>query len=241
MATDPQFFATTRWSVVLAAGSPDSPGARDALAQLCEHSWYPLYAFLRRRGHGPDEAQDLTQGFFADLLERGDLGRADPERGRFRSFLLGALKHYVANQRQASQAQKRGGGERPLSFEWSEAEGRFALEPEERHTPESLYNSSWARALLDSVLGHLEAEYEARGKRELFQQLAPCLGGHADALPYAEIARELGANEGTVKVAVHRMRGRYRQLLRAEIQETLAEGGDVEQEIRDLFEALADA
>ena len=231
-------FATTRWSVVMAAGAPESPQARDALAQLCEHSWFPLYAFLRRRGHPAEEAQDLTQGFFADLLERGDIARADPARGRFRSFMLGALKNYVANQKLRSRAQKRGAGEPSLSFEWERAEGLFALEPVDQRTPESIFTANWARSLLGGVMEQLEGEYERRGKSDLYLQLAPCLGGSAEALPYGDIAESLGASEGTVRVGVHRLRKRFRELLCAEIRETLEDGGDVQAEIRDLFQAL---
>jgi len=238
MTQESPFFATTRWSLVAAASTPDALDARLALGELCEHCWYPLYAFLRRRGHAVDDAQDLTQGFFADLLERGDLMRATPERGRFRSFLLGALRNYVAVQRRNECAQKRGGGQLPHSFSWSDAEERFALEPADQRTPESVFEANWARALLAQVMGRLESEYAKRDKSGLFEQLAPCLGGAPEGLPYAQIADALGASEGAVKVAVHRLRARFRQLLQAEIRETLPVDGDVEAEIRHLFAAL---
>ena len=177
MATNPPeserpVFATTRWSVVLAAGESDTDVARDALSRLCETYWYPLYAFLRRRGHDVEEARDLTQGLFAHPLGRGDIRRADPSRGRFRSFLLTAAKNFVINRQEAERALKRGGGREPLPLDFDAAEGRFRQEGVEHETPEKLYEAAWARELLDRVMDRLRRDYEARGKRALFEALA---------------------------------------------------------------------
>lgn len=232
-------FATTHWSVVLRAGGSDPDVAKSALSFLCEGYWYPLYAFLRRRGSAPDEAQDLTQGFFADLLERGDIEKADPERGRFRSFLLGSLKHFVANERAREQALKRGGGRAHLSLDFQAAEDRYRLEPHDSRTPERLFEANWARELLDRVVDGLRAEYVEEGKRELFDRLVPCLAGDLEAQPYAEIAAGLEMSEGAVKIAAHRLRKRFRVRLRSEIAHTVAEPEDVEDEIHALFQALA--
>jgi RNA polymerase sigma factor (sigma-70 family) len=238
--TDPSpLFATTHWSVVMKAGGSDPDAARSALSSLCEGYWYPLYAFLRRRGSDTEEARDLTQGFFADLLERGDLGTADPERGRFRSFLLGSLKHFAANEHERERALKRGGDRPRLSLDFEAAEGRYQLEPPDNRTPERLFEAQWARELLDRVVDRLRGQYVEEGKRELFDRLVPCLAGDAEAQPYAEISRALEMTEGAVKVAAHRLRRRFRVSLRSEISQTVATPEDVEDEIRALFSALA--
>jgi len=235
-------FLTTRWSVVLAAGGDArEPGVRDALETLAGQAWFPLYAYLRRRGESPEDAADLVQGLLARLLERGDLARLSPERGRFRSYLLTALDHYLANERERARARKRGGDRRVLSLDLETAEERLGLEPADGRTPELAFEALWARELLDRVLLELESEFERRGKVEVFRALLPCLGGAADALPYTEVARTLDSTEGAVKVAVHRLRTRYRELLRREIAETLPAPvlpGDVEDELRQLFRAL---
>lgn len=238
--TDPSpVFATTHWSVVLEAGGSDPDAARDALSSLCEGYWYPLYAFLRRRGSRPEEAQDLVQGFFADLLDRGDLGRADPERGRFRSFLLGSLKHFAANEHERERARKRGGDRTQLALDFEAAEGRYKLEPRDDRTPERLFEAQWARALLDRVVDGLRVEYLEEGKRELFDRLLPCLGGELEAQPYAELGQSLEMTAGAVKAAAHRLRRRFRVRLRSEIAHTVAASADVEAEIQALFSALA--
>jgi len=239
MTTPSPVFATTHWSVVVKAGGCDPGAARSALSLLCEGYWYPLYAFLRRRGSDREEARDLTQGFFADLLERGDLGTADPERGRFRSFLLASLKHFAANEHDRERALKRGGDRLRLSLDFEAAEGRYRLEPTDNRTPESLFEAHWARELLDRVVDGLRQEFVEEGKRELFDRLVPCLAGDAEAQPYAEISRALGMSEGAVKVAAHRLRSRFRASLRSEIAQTVVDPGDVEDEIRSLFSALA--
>lgn len=228
---------TTRWSVVLAAGAD----SRDALAALCESYWFPLYAFLRRSGHGPDEAEDLVQGFLTGLLERKDLARVDPARGRFRSFLLAALKNHVANERDRARAQKRGGGAVPLSLDARDAEARLALDPTDRRPSEKSFEREWALALLDRAMARLAAEQARVGKRELFEALRPQLSGaDGESAPQADLARRLSVTENALRVALHRMRRRYGELVRDEIAQTVGDPADVEREMRDLFEALGE-
>jgi RNA polymerase sigma-70 factor (ECF subfamily) len=226
-------FATTRWTLVAAA---KSPAARQALAELCDLYWYPVYAFVRRRGYPPDDAGDLTQGFFARLLETAGLAGADPAKGRFRSYLLGACRHYLANDRARRTAKKRGGGRAVLSLDLPAAERRYATEPVDGRTPEQLFDRRWAVTLLGAVLADLRAEYAAAGQAGLFDRLKDSLTGDGD--PYAAVAAGLGMAEGAVKVAAHRLRRRYRDRLRAAIAETVATPADVDAEIRDLFAAL---
>ncbi len=232
-------FVTTHWSVVLTAGASDTTCARAALENLCQTYWYPLYAYVRRRGHSPEDAQDLTQAFFARLLERNWVGQADRQKGRFRSFLLSALNHFLADEWDKARAQKRGGGVAPLPLEFDAAETRYSHEPADNVTPEHNYERRWALTLLDEVLRRLRSDYEQEGKTELFAALHPCLVGDRSAQPYAELAAKLGVAEGTVKAAVHRLRRRYRQLLRDEIGQTVAEPGEVDEELRHLFAVLA--
>ena len=228
-------FATTRWSVVLTAGA-GSAAAGDALGTLCRAYWYPLYAFVRRKGNSPHDAQDLTQAFFARLLERGWLNQAVPERGRFRTFLLAAMDHFLINEWQAARAQKRGGGATPVSLD-DDGEARYLREPADAMTAEKVFDRRWALTLLDRVLARLGAEMTALGKAAQFEALKFCLGGEKRA--YAEVARILGMSEGAVKVAVHRLRERYRALIRAEIAETVASPAEIDAEMRDLFAALS--
>lgn len=233
-------FATTHWSVVLTAGSHhDTTRARDALSRLCRVYWYPLYAYVRRRGHSAHDAQDLTQAFFEQLLRRQSLASADPERGRFRSFLLAAMNHFLVSEWKKSVAQKRGGGAENLSLDWAAAEQRFDLEPATTVAPDRIFERQWALTLLDEVLNRLEREYGAEDKAALFAALKETLMGQRESQPYAELAQSLGMNEGAVKVAVHRLRKRYRELIRAEIANTLDHGEDVEAEMRHLFQVLA--
>jgi RNA polymerase sigma-70 factor (ECF subfamily) len=232
-------FATTHWSVVLTAGQTGALGAQNALARLCSTYWYPLYAYVRRRGYSAHDAQDLTQAFFAQLLERQSFALADPNRGRFRSFLLGVMNHFLANEWTRAHAQKRGGGATVLSLQFETAETRYGQEPADHTTPEQNYERRWAMALLEEVLRQLADEYKSDGRAELFAELNPCLVGERAAQPYAELAVKLGVSEGTVKSAVHRMRQRYRQLLRDEIANTVAEPGEVDVELRHLFTVLA--
>jgi len=236
----PRNFATTRWSVVLRAGCAESTAARDALARLCRTYWFPLYAHVRRRGHSTHDAQDLTQAFFEHLLRHEIIGRADPARGRFRSFLLTALNHFLADEWQKQRAGKRGGGHPVLSLDLAAAERRLDLEPVAKDAPDRAFDRRWAVALLDTVLRQLESEYVQERKTKLFAQLKPTLLGSSAAQPYAALASQVGMTEGAVKVAVHRLRRRYRDLLQAEIAETVASAEDAGAELRHLFSALAE-
>ncbi len=232
-------FVTTHWSLVVSAGRNDTPHARDALEKLCRSYWFPIYAFVRRQGHGPHDAQDLTQEFFARLLEKQQLAAADPARGRFRSFLLASLKHFLANEWDKTRAQKRGGGKILIPVDVATAETSCGLEPADQATAEKIFERRWALTLLDQVLRRLRAEYVRDGKENLFEQLKPTLTEASRTVAYVEIATRLGTTEGAVKVAVHRLRQRYREVLRAEIADTVANPGEVEDEIRNLFAALA--
>lgn len=231
-------FVTTHWSVVLAAGQTDATRAQGALARLCQTYWYPLYAYVRRRGYSPPDAQDLTQAFFAHILERQSLASADPNRGRFRSFILTALNHFLATEWEKARAQKRGGGRQTISLDLAAAEQRFDLEPADNSSPDKLFDKQWALALLDEVLNRLEAEYQHAGKAQLFAALKQTLTGTRESQPYSFLALKLGMNESTVKVAVHRLRKRYRELLCIEISNTLADPSQADEELRDLFAVL---
>lgn len=232
-------FVTTQWSVVLAAARSDTTKAQEALEKLCRAYWYPLYAYVRRRGHPAQDAQDLTQAFFTRLLERQWIANADRERGKFRTFLLTAMSHFLSDEWDKVRAQKRGGGAAQVPVQLDDAESRYGCEPADDRTPEQIYERQWAVTLLDTVLQRLRAEYAGEGKGELFATLNSCLVGGRETQPYAELATRLGMNEGAVKVAVHRLRKRYRKLLRAEIAETLAEEEDVDEELHHLFAVLA--
>jgi RNA polymerase sigma-70 factor (ECF subfamily) len=231
-------FGTTQWSLVLAARDQAAPEARAALAALCETYWYPLYAFVRRKGYDRDRAQDLVQGFFLRLLEKDDLRAVAPEKGRFRSYLMAACMHFLANQRDHDRALKRGGG--PLiSLDAAEAERRYALEPAHSLTPERLYLRRWATTLLDAALYRLRQEMTEDGKSSLFDELKSSLLADDEAAPYRQVAARIGRSEGAVRVVVHRMRGRFRAILREEVGRTVADPDEVEQEIRDLFAAIS--
>jgi RNA polymerase sigma factor (sigma-70 family) len=231
-------FTATRWSVVLAAGGEEADTVRRrALEELVQAYWFPLYAYIRRQGHSVQQAEDLTQEFFARLLEKKHLASADRSRGRFRSFLLTALKRFMVNEWDRSQAQKRGGGKRFISLDSLDAEKRYAVEPVDEMTPDRLFDRRWAMAVLDEVLRRLRQEYVDRGKVQLFDAIQGSLADDPDA-EYGHIARELGMTGGAVKVAAHRLRRRYRQLLREEIAQTVAGPEEVEEEIRHLMECL---
>jgi RNA polymerase sigma-70 factor (ECF subfamily) len=230
---------TTHWSVVLAAVRSDSTRAQSALATLCQKYWYPLYAYVRRRGYNPHDAQDLTQEFFARLLEHNWLARASRERGRFRTFLLSALSHFLANEWDKARAQKRGGAVQLLPLQLDTAETRYGAEPPDTVTPEQSYERRWALALLEHVLTRLGDEYRSQQKSGLFEALKSCLAGERRAQPYAALGSKLGMSEGAVKVAVHRLRQRYRQILKDEIAQTVSAPQEVEEEMRYLLAVLA--
>jgi RNA polymerase sigma-70 factor (ECF subfamily) len=220
---------------VLAAGDPSTAGADAALAELCRTYWYPLYAFVRRKGHSPHDAQDLTQGFFARLLEKNYVAQAERERGRFRTFLLAALNHFLADEWDRSQRQKRGGGRKLISFDAASAEERYRLEPIEQLDAAKLYERRWLTTLLDQVLARLEQEFRDAGNSALFDGLRSSLLAEADGQSYAEIGARLGLTESAVKQAVHRLRRRYRELFREEIAQTVASPGELEDELKHLF------
>jgi RNA polymerase sigma factor (sigma-70 family) len=232
----PSRFPTTRWTLVVAAGDPHRKEARSALVSLCENYWYPLYAYLRRRGYPADQAQDLTQEFFIRVLEGRYLDRADPEKGRFRSFLLTSLKFFVADEQDRERAHKRGGGVL-VPLEFSSSEDRYQREPAHDETPERIFERRWALSVLDQVVGKLRDEFVQHGRAQHFERLKVFLLGQSDA-PYAALARELNTSEGALKVAIHRLRKRYRDLFREEIANTVADPAEVESELRYLAAVL---
>lgn len=232
-------FATTQWSMVASAGGSHSSETDRALATLCESYWFPLYAFVRRAGYTAEDAQDLTQEFFVRLLTKNYLAVADPHRGRFRSFLLGAMKHFLASQQRRQAAVKRGGHQLTISLDFHSGEDRYRLiEPADNLTPERLYEKRWALTLLELVLGRLRAEFRAVGKVELFDSLKQFLADGTAKSAYREIAQQQGMSEGAVKVAVHRMRRRYRKLLTEEVARTIVGPETLEDELGRLLAAL---
>jgi RNA polymerase sigma-70 factor (ECF subfamily) len=231
-------FATTHWSLVLAAAHDSRPNAQAALATLCETYWYPLYVYVRRLGYQAEDARDLVQGFFAALLEKRYVKAADRERGRFRSFLLTALKRFLSKEGERAHARKRGGTARPVSLDFESGEGRYSLEPSHTVTPEAIYERRWALTVLDRAIGRLRQTYIDADKAAFFESLKAFLTGEADAPPYEEVARGLAMAEEAVKVAVHRLRRRYRDLLRSEIAQTVADPQDVEEELKYLLAVL---
>jgi RNA polymerase sigma-70 factor (ECF subfamily) len=232
-------FATTHWTVVLAAGQRSTPQSDRALEELCRAYWFPLYAYVRRRGHTKEDAEDLTQAFFARFLEKNYLASLSAERGRFRAFLLASLKHFLANEWDKTRAQKRGGGQILIPIDVATAETSCGIDPADNVTAEKIFERRWALTLLEQVLRRLRAEYVSDGRGNLFEQLKPTLTEASRSVRYAEIAAQMGTSEGAVKAAVHRLRLRYREVLRAEIADTVAGPGEVEDEIRNLFAALA--
>jgi RNA polymerase sigma factor (sigma-70 family) len=228
-------FTTTNWSVVMEAGRADSPRAKAALEKLCQRYWFPLYAFIRRRGHDPHEAEDLTQSFFVHLLANEALTGLDRNKGLFRSFLLTVLTHFLNDQWDRQKAAKRGGGRQIVSWDSLSAEEMYQNEPLESSSPESLFDRHWAFTLVRHALGQLRQEYAAAGKAELYDELAPCLTGAIGPGFYAEAAARLKMSAGAVRVALHRLRRRLGQLLRVEVGRTVRRPEDVEEEIRCLF------
>ncbi|MCE5326549.1 MAG: sigma-70 family RNA polymerase sigma factor [Planctomycetaceae bacterium] len=232
-------FAATRWSIVLAArGDGSASATRRAMEELAGAYWFPLYAFARRKGEGPAAAEDLVQEFFARLLEKDFLAQVDRSKGKFRSFLLAAMQHFMANQRAMQRAMKRGGPRGPIALDGLDAEGRYALEPADELTPERLFDRRWALTVLDQVLRRLGEEYAAAGKGELYAAISGFLTADRERADYSTAARQLGWAEGTVRVAVHRLRRRYRDLLRVEIAQTVDSPEQVEEEISHLLNCL---
>jgi len=232
------WFVTTHWSVVLSAQDPHCPRSREALESLCRTCWYPLYSYARRTGHSAPDAEDLTQGFFARLLEKDYLKAAAREKGRFRTFLLVALKRYLANEWDRQHAQKRGGFAPVVLIDQELAESRFASEPAHHLSPDLLFDRQWAMTLLERTMTQLQQEYATSGRAELFEHLRGCVARDESALPYAEVAGRLKLTEAAIKMAVHRLRSRYREILRHEIAQTVSTPEEIEEEIRHLFSAF---
>lgn len=225
---------------MLAAGVPNSQQAAVALEELCRTYWYPLYVYVRRQTPTREDAEDLTQAFFARMLEKNFLASVSNERGRFRAFLLAALKHFLANEWDRANRQKRGGGLTLVPLDWQNADTRYRIDPPDHLTPDKLYDRAWAVTVLERVLARLRAEHEAEGRTGLFGQLKPFLMVGKGAIPYAQVAATLKLTEGAVRVAVHRLRSRYRELLCDEIRQTLANPAQVDEEMRALFSAFRD-
>lgn len=232
-------FAATRWSVVLAAGGLKADSLRQrALEELARTYWFPLYAYVRRQGESPHAAEDLTQEFFARLIEKHSLRQVDRSKGKFRSFLLASLKHFLANEHDKANAQKRGGRTKVIALDAVDAEARYAIEPVDDMTPERVFEQRWAWAVLDQVLLRLREQYDAKGQRPLFELLKGSLMQRPAAGEYAEVARELGMAQGTVVVAAHRLRGSYRKLLRDEIAQTVSDPELIDEEVKYLLGCL---
>ena len=231
-------FQDTHWSVVLAAGQADSPKAAAALEKLCRAYWPPLYAFLRRRGYKPDEAQDLTQEFFAQLLKRNALATTSPDKGRFRSFLLTVLKHFLLNEWHREQCQKRGGGRSLLSLDGADEETRYALEPADGQTPEMVFERRWALAVVEQTMGELRREYTGAGKGDVFEELQGFLPCGKGGVSRAELAAKRGVSVGAIDVAVHRLRQRFGALLREQVAQTVSVEAEVDEEIRYLISVI---
>lgn len=231
-------FATTRWTMVLKAAHPDTTRARVALADLCQTYWFPLYAYVRRRGHSPHDAEDLTQGFFARLLRLNSLSVVRRENGKFRAFLLASMKHYLADEWDRGSAQKRA-AERTVSLDAEIAERRYQMEALDQLNPECLFERQWALTLLETVVQRLCREYEAAGRGEMFSELRFAITGDKSTVPYAMLADQLGSSEEAVRMAVHRLRQRYRQLLREEIAHTVEDPSEVAGELTALRRVLS--
>lgn len=225
-------FRTTHWSVVLAARDPNLPGATAALESLCRSYWYPLYAYLRRDGFSAHDAQDLTQEFLTRLIAHQDLRGVEPGRGKFRSYLLGTLKHFLSDERKRARAQKRGGGQPLISIDEAAAESRYRIEPVDAATPETVFERQWGMVLLERVLERLGRRYAERGRAALFSALQPCLAGSRQEVSHAQIAAGLGMSEASLKVAVHRLRKEFGVLLRAELAQTVGSEAEIDDELR---------
>ena len=234
----PDQFATTRWSIVVSAGQNSCPNSRQALATLCEVYWVPLYGYVRRRVDSVAEANDVTQAFFAELLEKNFVKAADPQRGKFRAFLLTSLKNFLSKRWASQRALKRGGGQSVISLDFATADSEFRMEPSSGLTAEQLYDRDWAMALLQRIMQRLKDEFESNGKATQYEQLKPFLVGEHEGLTWADAAASLKISEAAAKMAGSRMRRRYRELLRMEISETVCSPEEVDDEIRNLFATL---
>jgi RNA polymerase sigma-70 factor (ECF subfamily) len=234
-----QGFHTTHWSVVLAAGEEGTAQATTALTRLCQTYWYPVYAFIRKRGHSPEQAQDFTQDFFAGFLEKNYVTKASPDRGRFRAFLMSSVENFLHNQHDRAQALKRGGGRQILSLDYNGAEARYQYEPVDETNPMKIFEQQWAATLLETVLGRLRHEFGAEGRMGLFEDLQAHLWGDAESIPYARLAQKCGLTESNIKAIAHRLRQRYRTLLREEIAQTVSQPGEVDDEIRHLMRTVS--
>jgi len=234
-----QWFNTTHWSVVLAAGDDSSPTSREALEQLCCTYWYPLYSYVRRKGHSPEDAQDLTQEFFARLLAKNSFSRADRTRGRFRSFLLTSLQNFLAKEWERARAEKRGGGQSFIRWDEQSPESRYQLEAATDLTPDRIFEQRWASALFQQALARLREEFTAAGKSEQFNQLKGYLSGESAEEAYASVAAQLQMSAGAMAVAVHRLRQRYGQLVREEIANTVCTAAEVDEEMRYLIALIS--
>ena len=232
-------FEQTSWTQVNAARADHSTLCQTALENLCKTYWYPLYAYVRRKGHPPDDARDLTQSFFCHFLERNLIAVADREKGKFRSFLLGSLNNYLGHERQHAMAQKRGGGRLDFSLDAEDAEGRFCHEPSTEESPETAYERGWARTLLEQAMKQLRDEYLRMGKAELYKHLRHCLSEETDNARHRKVAAALGMTPGAVAVAAHRIRQKYRECIRAEITRTIADDEDTDEEYRYLRDLLS--
>jgi RNA polymerase sigma-70 factor (ECF subfamily) len=224
----------------MTAGHSDTTRARAALDELCQDYWYPLYAYVRRRGSSPEDAEDLTQEFFRTLLEKEYLKAADREKGRFRTFLLVALQRFLANDWDRARAQKRGGRLEHVSLDTSSAETRYHAEPASEASPEHIYDRRWAFALLGKTMARLRAEFVALGKQDEFEQIKECLTAERGSIDYSALSRCTGLNEGTLRVGIHRLRKRFREIFREQVAETVVTPAEIDAEMRHLMGALAD-
>lgn len=236
-SANPAAFSTTHWSVILAAGQLDSPAAGAALERLCQTYWYPLYVFVRRKGHSAHDAQDLTQEFFARFLERRYIALADQSRGKFRTFLLRSMEHFLINEWTKARAAKRGGAARIISWDENEAEQRYVLEWTDGTAPDKAFEKRWAMSLLERVMEQLRQDFSDE-RSEIFEALKTTVWGEAAEISYQQIGEKLGMGEGAVKVAVHRMRQRYRELLRTEVAHTVSTPAEVDEELKYLAGVL---
>ncbi len=232
-------FTTTHWSVVLAATREPSPRAAEALAELCRTYWYPLYAYVRRKGYEVADAQDLTQGFFARVLEKNYMGAVDRRKGKFRSFLLGSLEHFLAKEWTRAHRLKRGGGQTIIPLDGSDTEQRYRSEPADNWTAERIYERRWALTVLEQAMSALEQEYSASGKQRLFEEIRPFISGEDEDISYSDLSARLEMNEGAVRTAVYRLRQRYGEAVRTEIARLVQRPEEIEEELRHLFAALS--